>query len=60
MTIDNEKIGTLRGDYAIGFEAFDIHGQQVRGTFATPGQAAEVLALEAYLRDLLTDGLMAS
>lgn len=60
VAIDNEKIGTLRGDYAIGFEAIDIRGQQVGETFATPGQAAEVLALETSLRDLFTDGLMAS
>ena len=60
VAIGNEKIGTVCGGYDIGFEVFDIHGQQVRGTFATPEQAAEVLALEVSLRDLLTDGLMAS
>mgnify|MGYP001792262803 FL=1 len=52
VAVGNEKIGTARGDYAIGFEAFAINGRQVCGTFATPEQAAEVLALEISLSDV--------
>jgi hypothetical protein len=51
VAVGNDKIGTARGDYVIGFEAFAINGRQVRGTFATPEQAAEVLALEVSLSD---------
>jgi hypothetical protein len=51
VAVGNEMIGTARGDYIIGFEAFAINGRQVRGTFATPEQAAEVLALEVSMSD---------
>jgi len=46
VAVGNDKIGTARGDYAIGFEAFGLDGRQVRGTFATPVPPAEVLVLE--------------
>ena len=52
VAVGNDKIGTARGDYVIGFVAFAINGRQIRGTFATPEQAAEVLALEVCLSDL--------
>jgi hypothetical protein len=52
QAVGNDKIGTARGDYAIGFEAFALDGRQIRGTFATPEQAAEVLALEVSLSGL--------
>ena len=52
VAVGNDKIGTARGDYAIGFEAFALNGRQIRGRFATPEQAAEVLALEVSLSGL--------
>ena len=52
VAVGNDKIGTARGDYAIGFAAFALDGRQIRGTFATPEQAAEVLALEVSLSGL--------
>jgi hypothetical protein len=52
VAVGNDKIGTARGDYAIGFEAFALDGRLIRGTFATPEQAAEVLALEVSLSGL--------
>jgi hypothetical protein len=52
VAVGNDKIGTAPGDYAIGFEAFGLDGRGVRGTFAIPVQAAEVLALEVSLSGL--------
>lgn len=52
VAVGNHKIGTMRGDYVVGFGVYALDGRRVRGTFATPEQAAEVLALEVSLSDL--------
>ena len=46
----SEKVGTLRGNHATGFWAYLNDGTQIAGTYAFPGEAAEVLVLEAAMR----------
>lgn len=38
--------GRIKGDYATGFWAYTLDGEQLLPTFWTPDDAAEVLALE--------------
>jgi hypothetical protein len=53
---DDQVVGRIVGDYATGFWAIRTDGLRVPETFATPDEAAEVLALE----HLLTPAVAAS
>lgn len=50
VTLGDEKLGTVRGDYRTGFWAHLNGGENLNGTFSAPSEAAEVLALHVSLR----------